>query len=333
MKNRRDIVMKLARRKFLHLATGAAAPLVMPRAASALDYPTRPIHILVGFAAGGASDIVARLLAQQLSERLGQSVVVENRTGAGTNIATEAAVRSTPDGYTLLLATHSNAINATLYASLRFDFMRDIAPVASIGRVATVMLVNPSFPAKTVGEFIAYAKANPGKINFASAGVGSLTHVAGALFDMMAGVQSVHVPYRGEAPGVIGLLAGEVQLMFPTLSVSLPHIKSGTLRPLAVTTSTPLDVLPDIPTVAQFLPGFEVSAWQGIGAPRDTPAEIVDKLNRAINAALADSDMQRRLAEVAYEPVSMTPAAFGKFIAEETDKWGGVVRAANIKPV
>ena len=325
--------MRLPRRKFLRLAGTAAILPAASRFASALDYPTRPVRILVGFAAGGASDIVARLLAQQLSERLGQTFIVENRTGAGTNIATEAAVRSAPDGYTLLLATHSNAINATLYASLRFDFIRDIAPVASVGGVATVMLVNPSFPAKSVSEFIAYAKANPGKINFASAGNGSLTHVSGALFDMLAGTVSVHVPYRGEAPGVTGLLAGEIQLMFPTLSVSIPHIKAGTLRPLGVTTAAPLDALPEVPTVAQSVPGFEVSAWQGIGAPSGTPAEIVDKLNREINAALADPELKRRLAEVLYEPVRMTPAAFGKFIADETEKWGKVVRAAKIEPV
>jgi tripartite-type tricarboxylate transporter receptor subunit TctC len=315
------------------LAGGAALLPAVSRFAGAQAYPTRPVRILVGFAAGGASDVVARLLAQQLSERLGQPFIVENRTGAGTNIATEAAVRAAPDGHTLLLATHTNAINATLYASLRFNFMRDIAPIASIGRVATVMLVHPSFPAKTVGEFVAYAKANPGKINFASAGNGSLTHVSGALFDMLAGTQTVHVPYRGEAPGLTGLLAGEVQFMFPTLTVSLPHIKAGTLLPLGVTTATPLDVLPDIPAVARFVPGFEVSAWQGIGAPKDTPADIVDRLNREINASLADADLQRRLAEVAYEPVTMTSAAFGKFIADETEKWGKVVRAAKIEPV
>jgi tripartite-type tricarboxylate transporter receptor subunit TctC len=325
--------MKSPRRKFLRLAGTAAILPAVPRFARGDGYPSRTARILVGFAAGGASDIVARLLAQQLSERLGQTFIVENRTGAGTNIATEVAVRAAPDGYTLLLATHTNAINATLYASLPFDFMRDIAPVASVGCVATVMLVSPSFPAKTVNEFVAYAKANPGKINFASAGNGSLTHVSGALFDMLAATQTVHVPYRGEAPGLTGLLAGEVQFMFPTLTASLPHIKAGTLLPLGVTTATRLDVLPDVPTVSQFVPGFEVSAWQGIGAPRDTPAEIIDKLNREINTALADPDLQRRLAEVAYEPVTMTPAAFGKFVADETDKWGKVVRAAKIQPV
>jgi tripartite-type tricarboxylate transporter receptor subunit TctC len=325
--------MKLARRRFLRLAGSATLFPAVSRFASAQGYPSRPVRILVGFAAGGASDIVARLLAQQLSERLGQTFIVENRTGAGTNIATEVAIRAAPDGHTLLLATHTNAINATLYASLRFNFIRDIAPVASVGRVATVMLVNPSFPAKTVGEFVAYAKANPGKINFASAGNGSLTHVSGALFDMLAGTQTVHVPYRGEAPGLTGLLAGEVQFMFPTLTVSLPHIKAGTLLALGVTTATPLDVLPDVTTVDRFVPGFEVSAWQGIGAPKDTPAEIVDRLNREISAGLADADLQRRLAEVAYEPVAMTPATFGKFIADETEKWGKVVRAAKIEPV
>jgi len=325
--------VKLPRRKFLPLAGSAAVLPAVSRFANAQAYPSRPVRILVGFAAGGASDIVARLLAQQLSERLGETFIVENRTGAGTNIATEAAVRAAPDGHTLLLATHTNAINATLYASLRFNFMRDIAPVASVGRVTTVMLVHPSFPAKTVGEFVASAKANPGKINFASAGNGSLTHVSGALFDMLAGTQTVHVPYRGEAPGLTGLLAGEVQFMFPTLTASLPHIKAGTLLALGVTTATPLAALPDVPAVVQSVPGFEVSAWQGIGAPKDTPAEIVDKLNQAINASLADPDLQRRLAEGAYEPVSMTPAAFGKFIAEETEKWRKVVRAAKIEPV
>jgi tripartite-type tricarboxylate transporter receptor subunit TctC len=325
--------MKLPRRKFLRLAASAALLPALPRLASAQGYPNRPVRILVGFAAGGASDVVARLLAQQLSERLNQPFIVENRTGAGTNIATEAAVRAAPDGHTLLLATHTNAINATLYARLPFNFMRDIAPVASIGRVATVMLVNPSFPAKMVGDFVAYAKANPGKINFASAGNGSLTHVSGALFDMLAGTQTVHVPYRGEAPGLTGLLAGEVQFMFPTLTVSLAHIKAGSLLALGVTTATPLDALPGVPAVARSVPGFEVSAWQGIGAPKDTPAEIVDKLNQAINASLADADLQRRLAEVAYEPVPMASAAFGKFIADETEKWGKVVRAAKIEPV
>jgi tripartite-type tricarboxylate transporter receptor subunit TctC len=325
--------MKLYRRKFLRLAGSAAMLPAVSRFARAENYPSRTARILVGFAAGGASDIVARLLAQNLTERLGQTFIVENRTGAGTNIATEAAVRAAPDGYTLLLATHTNAINATLYANLPFNFMRDFAPVASVGRVATVMLVNPSFPAKTVDEFIAYAKTNPRKLNFASAGNGSLTHVSGALFDMLAGTQTVHVPYRGEAPGMTGLLAGEVQFMFPTLTASLPHIKAGTLFPLGVTTANRLDVLPDVPPVSQFVPGFEVSAWQGIGAPKDTPAEIIDKLNREINAALADPGMQRRLAEVAYEPVTMTSAAFGKFVADETEKWGKVVRAAHIQPV
>jgi len=306
---------------------------VASRVARGQGYPNRPVRILVGFAAGGASDIVARLLAQQLSERLGQTFIVENRTGAGTNIATEAAVRATPDGYTLLLVTHTNAINATLYASLRFDFIRDIAPVARIGRVAEVMLVNPSVPAKSINEFIAYAKANPSKINFASAGNGSLTQVAGALFDLLAGTEMVHIPYRGEAPGVTGLLAGEVQLMFPSLAVSMAHISAGTLRPLGVTTATAIDALPGVPTVAQFVPGFEVTAWHGIGAPRDTPADIVDKLNRAASAALADPDMKKRLADVLYEPVPMTSADFGQFIADEIEKWGKVVRAAHIQPV
>jgi tripartite-type tricarboxylate transporter receptor subunit TctC len=325
--------MKLPRRRFLHLAAGAAAVSAGPLIARGQSYPTRTVRIIVGFAAGGASDIVARLVAQQLSERRGQSFIVENRTGAGTNIAAEAVIRSTPDGYTLLLVTHTNAINATLYANLQFNFIRDIVPVARIGRVAEVMVVNPAFPAKTLAEYIAYAKANPRKINFASAGNGSLTHVAGALFNIVTGTESVHVPYRGEAPGVTDLLGGQVQVMFPSLTVSIPYIRAGTLRPLAVTTSTRLDVLPDIPTVGEFVPGYEATAWHGIGAPRNTPDEVIDKLNREVNAALADAKTKKRLADVEYEPVTMTRAEFSKFIGDETEKWGKVVRLANIKPV
>jgi tripartite-type tricarboxylate transporter receptor subunit TctC len=325
--------MDSSRRRFLCLAAGAAAVPFAPGTASARDYPTRPVRIVVGFAPGGASDVVARLVAKQLTERLGQSFIVENRTGAGTNIATETVVRASPDGYTLLLITHTNAINATLYANLPFNFIRDIAPVARIGGVAEVMVVNRSFPAKTLSEFIAYAKANPRRVNFASAGNGSLTHVAGALFDILAGTQTVHVPYRGEAPGVTDLLAGQVQVMFPSITVSLPHIKAGALRALGVTTTTHLDALPDVPPVAEFVPGYEVTAWHGIGAPRNTPTGILERLNREVNAALADADTQRRFADVVYEPVPMTVGEFGTFIADETEKWGKVVRMANITPV
>jgi tripartite-type tricarboxylate transporter receptor subunit TctC len=307
--------MILPRRKFLHLAAGAAALPAFSRFAWALDYPTRPVRIVVGFAAGGLADIVARVLAQQLSKQLGQSFIVENRIGAGTNIATEAVVRATPDGYTLLHVTVSNAINATLYANLPFNFMRDIAPVARIGRANLVIMVNPSFPTKTLAEFIAYAKANPRKINFASAGAGSLSHVAPALFAIMTGVELVHVPYRGEALGVTDLLAGQVQVMFGSATSSMPYIRAGALRPLAVTTAVRWEGLPDVPAVAEFVPDYEASAWHGIGVPKDTPADIVDRLNREINAALADPKMKARLADVAYTSVPMTLADFEKFIA------------------
>jgi tripartite-type tricarboxylate transporter receptor subunit TctC len=323
--------MKLARRKFLHLAAGAAVLPARSRAAWAQAYPTRPVRLVVGFAAAGASDVVARLLAQQLSERLGQSFIVENRTGAGTNIATEAVVRATPDGYTLLVVTHANAINATLYANLPFDFIHDIAPIARIGRVLEIMAVNPSFPAKNLAEFIAYAKANPRRINYASAGSGSLTHVSAALFAILTGVELVHVPYRGEAPGLTDLLGGQVQLMFPSTTAAMPYVKAGTLRPLAVSSAARWDGLPDIPAVAEFVPGYAATAWHGVGAPKNTPADVVAKLNREINAALADPKMQARLAGVDYVAVPMTTADFGKFIAEETERWGKVIREAAIK--
>jgi len=323
--------MKLVRRQFLHLATGIAALPALPRIAMALDYPTRPVRIIVGFAAGGLADTVARVLAQQLSKQLGQSFIVENRAGAGTNIATEAVVRARTDGYTLLHVTVSNVINATLYANLPFNFMRDIAPVARIGRTNLVIVVNPLFPPKTLAEFIAYAKANPRKINFASAGAGSLSHVAAALFAIMAGVELVHVPYRGEALGVTDLLAGQVPVMFQSATGSLPYIRAGTLRPLALTTAARWEGLPDVPAAAEFVPGYEASAWHGIGAPKGTPADIVDRLNREINAALADPKMKARLADVAYTPVPMTLSDFEKFIADETEKWGQVIRTAGIK--
>jgi tripartite-type tricarboxylate transporter receptor subunit TctC len=323
--------MQLPRRKFLNLAAGAAVLPAVAQIARAQEYPSRPVRIVVGFAPAGASDVVARLLAQRLSERLGQSFIVENRTGAGTNIATEAVVRATPDGYTLLVVTHANAINATLYANLPFDFIRDIMPVARIGRVLEVMAVNPAFPTETLAEFIAYAKANPRKINFASAGSGSLSHVSGALFDIMAGTELVHVPYRGEAPGITDLLAGQVQVMFPSATAAMPYIRAGKLRPLGVTTVARWDALPDIPTVGELVPGYEATAWHGVGAPRNTPVDIVDKLNRAVNAALADPAMKARLADVVYAPVPMTLAEFGTFIANETARWSKVIQAAGLK--
>jgi tripartite-type tricarboxylate transporter receptor subunit TctC len=323
--------VKLPRRQFLHLAAGAAALPAVSHSAWAQTYPVRPVRIIVGFTAGGPADFSARLVGQWLSERLGQPFIVENRPGASSNTGTEAVVRAPADGYTLLLVGVAQAINATLYDKLNFNFIRDISPVARIGRVAGVMLVNPSVPAKTVPEFIAYAKANPGKVNMASGGNGTVAHVSGELFKMMTGVDMVHVPYRGEAPGVTDLLAGQVHVMFPSITVSIPYIRAGTLRALAVTTSTRLDALPDIPTVAEFVPGYEATAWHGIGAPRNTPDEIVDKLNREVNAALTDPKMKKRLADVLYAPVLMTRAEFGKFIDDETEKWGKVIRAANIK--
>jgi tripartite-type tricarboxylate transporter receptor subunit TctC len=320
-----------SRRQLLHLAAGAATLPAVSRVAGAENYPSRPVRLLVGFAAGGASDVIARLLAQQLSDRLGQSVIVENRTGAGTNIATEAVVRAPPDGYTLLVITHANAINATLYASLPFDFMRDIAPVARIGQVSEVMVVNPSFPAQTLAEFIAYAKANPRKVNFASAGAGSMTHISGVLFDMLVGTELVHVPYRGEAPAMSDLLGGQVQVMFPSTTLSMAYIKAGTVRPLAVTSAARWDALPDLPTVAELVPGYEATAWHGIGAPKGTPDDIVDTLNRAVNAALADPTMKARFANVDYALVPMTRSDFAKFVTDETERWRKVIRAAGIK--
>jgi tripartite-type tricarboxylate transporter receptor subunit TctC len=324
--------MNIPRRQFLHLVAGAAALPAISRVARAQTYPTRPVHVIVPYAAAGAADIVARLIGQWLSERLGQQFVVENRPGAAGNIGTEAVVRAAPDGYTLLLANTANAINANLYDKLNYDFIRDIAPVAGIMRVPNVMEVNLSVPTTTVPEFIAYAKANPSKINFASGGTGTVLHVVGELFNMMAGVEMVHVPYRGgEGPAVIDLIGGQVQVMFGGATSSIEYIKGGKLRALAVTTATRSELLPNIPTVSEFLPGFEASTWLGFGAPRNASAEIVDKLNREINAALADPKMAARLADLGGTVLPGSPADFGKVIAEETQKWGKVVKFADIK--
>jgi tripartite-type tricarboxylate transporter receptor subunit TctC len=324
--------MKLPRRKFLHLAAGAAAFPVATRIASAESYPSRPVHIIVGFPPGGATDINARLIGQWLSERLGQPFIIENRPGAGSNIGTELVVHAVPDGYTVLLAGPPTAINATLYEKLNFNFVRDIAPIASIVREPLIMVVNPSVPAKTVPEFIAYAKANPGKINMASAGNGSVVHIAGELFKMMAGVDMVHVPYKGGGPGVTDLLGGQVQVMFATAPSSIEFVRAGKLRALAVTTATRLAALPDIATVGEFVPGYEASGFYGLGAPKNTPLEIIDKLNKEINASLADPKMRARVAETGGTVLAGSPTDFEKLIAEETDKWGKVIRAANIKP-
>jgi tripartite-type tricarboxylate transporter receptor subunit TctC len=323
--------MKLPRREFLHLAAGAAALPAVSRIAWAQTYPARPVRLIIGYAPGASADTTARLMAQWLSEQLGQSVVVESRPGGGTNIATEAVVRAKPDGYTLLMVGTAQAINATLYDKLNFHFIRDMTPVAGIIRTALVVVVHPSFPAKTVPEFIAYAKTSPGKISMASAGIGSGPHVAGELFKMMAGVNMVHVPYRGGGPALTDLLGGQVQVYLPTTVSSIGYIRAGRLRALAVTTATRSDALPDIPTVGEFLPGYESSFWYGVGVPKNTPAEIVDKLNEAINAGLADPTIKARLADLGGVPMPMSPAEFGKFIADETEKWGKVIRALNIK--
>ena len=323
--------MSLPRRKFLQLTAGTAALTLVSRIAGAQAYPTRPVRVIVGFASGGNLDIIARLLGQWLSERLGQPFVIENRPGGGGNIGTEAVVRAPADGYTLLLVGTPNTINATLYEKLNFNFIRDIAPVASIDRVPMVMEVNPVLPVNSVPEFIAYAKANPRKINMASAGTGTGQHVAGELFKMMAGVDMTHVPYRSAGPALSDLIGGQVQVMFDGVPASIEHIRAGRLRALAVTTATRLEVLPDIPTVADFVPGYEASGVHGIGAPKNTPAEIVDKLNKEINAALTDPKMKARLADLGVAVLPGSPAAFGKLIAEETDKWAKVIRFAGLK--
>jgi tripartite-type tricarboxylate transporter receptor subunit TctC len=324
--------MNLRRRQFLHLATGAAALSGVSRFAWAESYPTRPVHIMVGFAAGGPNDISARLIGQFLSERLAQPFIVENRPGAGSNVATEFVARAPADGYTLLLVAAPAAINATLYDNLNFNFIRDIAPVAGIVRAPEVMVVNPSVPAKTVPEFVAYAKANPGKINMASARNGTVPHMAGELFKFMAGVDLVRVGYRGGGPALLDLLGGQVQVTFEPTLATLPYIRAGKLRALAVTSATRSAALPDVPTVGEFMPGYEAVAWFGIVAPKNTPAEIIDKLNKAVNAGLADPRINERLADLGGEPMPMAPAEFGKLIVDETDKWAKVIKLAGIKP-
>jgi tripartite-type tricarboxylate transporter receptor subunit TctC len=318
--------MENLRRRFLHLAAGAAAVVALPRITIALAYPTRPVRLVVGYPAGGPTDIVARVIGQALSERLNQSFIIENRPGASGNVGTEAVVRAAPDGYTLLLVGAPHAINATAYQNLNFNFIRDIAPVASMIRVPLVMEVNLSVPAKTVPEFVAYAKANPGKLNMASPGFGTPQHVSGELFKMMAGINLIHVPYRGSAPALTDLLSGQVQVMFDTTPASIGYIRAGQIRPLAVTTASRSDALPDIPTVGQFVPGYEASSWYGIGVPKNTPAGIVEILNLEINAALAESKMQARLFELGGTVIQGSPADFGAFISDETEKWAKVVK-------
>jgi tripartite-type tricarboxylate transporter receptor subunit TctC len=323
--------MKLPRRQFLHLAAGAAALPAVSRIVRAQTYPSRPVRFIVGFAPAGGNDIVARLIGQWLSERLGQTFIIENRPGAATNIATEAVVNAPPDGYTLLLAGTPNATNATLYGSLKFNFIRDIMPVAGIAGGPLVLVVNPSVPAVTVPEFVAYAKANPGKINMASSGIAGGSHLAGELFKMMTGVNLVHVPYRGNGPALTDLLGGQVDVLFPTLASSIEYIRTGKLRGLAVTTAMRSKALPDLPTVGESVRGYEMSVWYGAGVPKGTPAEVIDKLNREINAGLVDPKMKAQLADLGNTPLTFSPAGFGKFIAEETEKWAKVIRAANIK--
>jgi len=323
--------MRLRRRQFLHLAAGAAILPAASHIASAETYPARPVRIIVGFPPGGAGDIVARLIGEWLSERLGQPFIIENRLGAGGNIGTEAVVRAPPDRHTLLLVATPNAVNATLYDKLNFDFIRDIAPVAGLDRSTCVVEVNPAVPAKTVPEFIAYAKANPGKINYASAGNGSLQHVAGELFKMMAGINMLHVPYRGGGPAVTDLIGGQVQFMIDVMTSSIEYIRAGTLRGLAVTTRSRSEALPYLPPVGDFVQGYEVSGWAGIGAPKNTPIEIITRLNKEINAGLADEKMIGRFSALGIAPMPMTPADFGNFIAAETEKFAKVIRAANIK--
>jgi len=324
--------MKLPRRKFLHLAAGAAAFSALPRLASALDYPTRPVRLIAPFPPGGVVDLFSRLLSEPLSERLGQPVVVENRAGAGGNVGTEFAVRAAPDGYTLVLLTVGNAINQTLYQNLNFDIVRDIVPVSTINRGMGVLEVHPDFPARTGAEFIAYAKANPGKINYAASGIGSTPHIYGELFKVMAGVDLVAIQYRGTGPALVDVLPGKVPVMFDTVATSLEHIKAGRLRALGVTAATRSPVLPEVPTISEFLPGYEATAWEGVGVPRDTPAAIVERLHREINACVADPKFSVRTLELGYIPFASTQAEFAALVVDSTEKWAKVIRAANIRP-
>jgi tripartite-type tricarboxylate transporter receptor subunit TctC len=324
--------MQFSRRQFLNLAAGAATLPVVSQIARAQVYPARPVRLIVGFGPGGAPDIMARLMGQWLSDRLGQPFVVENKPGGSGSLATEAVISATPDGYTLLLVLPSHAVNATLYQNLNYNFLRDIAPVAGICRDAEVMVVNPSFPAHSVPEFIGYAKANPGKINMASPAIGSLPYMAGELFKFMTGIDMVHVAYRSSAAAIADLLGGQVQVYFAPISTSVEYVRTGKLRALAVTTTARAEALPDIPTVGEFVPGYEASSWYGLGAPKNTPAEIVDKLNTEINAGLTDPTLKARLASLGSSPLVLSPFAFTKFIAEETEKWAKVVKVENIKP-
>ena len=323
--------MHLPRRKFLHLAAGAVAAPVVLRPACADTYPSRPVHLIIGYLPGGSADMTARLFGQWLSERLNQEFVVESRSGGSTNIATEGLIRAAPDGYTLLLASPANATNASLYEKLNFEFLREVEPVAGLIRFADVVIVNPSLAVKTIPELIAYAKANPGVLNFASSGVGSTLHVAGELFKMMTGVNMVHVPYRDGAPAMLDLIAGRAQVMFDNVPTALPHIREGKIRPLAVTSAARVDVLPDLPLVADYVPGYEASAWYGIVAPKGAPADIVDKLNREANAILAEPAVKTRLAELGASLLPGTPADFGKLLADKTEKWRKVIRFAGIR--
>jgi len=325
-------MLTLPRRKLLHLAAGAAALPAASRIAWAQTYPSRPVRLVVGFPAGGVADLFGRLIGQSLSAHLGQPVIIENRVGAGSNLATESVVRAIPDGYTLLYATSSNSYNTVLYDKLNFDFIRDIVPVASVLRGIGVLVVHPSFPANTVSEFIAYAKANPGRVNMASGGNGSSQHIYGELFKTLARVDMVHVPYRGGGPALIDLVAGQVPVMFDTLATSIEHIKAGKLRALAVTSELRSEMLPDVPTIGDFVPGYEAIGWQGVGAPRNTPVEVLNKLHSNINACLADPKVRTRIVELGYAASVSSQAEFGKFVADYTDKWAKVIRAANIKP-
>jgi len=324
--------MTLPRRRFLQIAACAVALPAVSRVAKAQTYPSKPVRLIIGYPPGGSADITARLTGQWLSERLGQPVVVESRPGAATNLATEAVVRAAPDGYTLLLVAPANAINATLYDKLSFDFLRDIVPVAGIIRFPNVVVVNPSLPIKTIPELIAYAKANPGKLNMASSGNGSTIHMSGELFKMLTGINMVHVPYRGGAPALTDLISGQVQVMFDNIPTSAEHVRAGKLRGLAVTSAARSEVLPDLPTVADVLPGYEASAWYGLGAPKGTPDEIVDKVNKAMNEVLADPKSQARFKELGASLLPGSAADFGKLLAEETEKWGKVVKFAGVKP-